>query len=379
MPKRWLFPLFLALVLAMTLTACAGDDENGTDADPENGIVDNGTNGDDNDTNDLDDDDDDNDTEENTLRTEETSVHLLSHGNTNGNAHNSGLALYDGINALHYYAVGPSVFSYDPASRVRSHIFTMAEEGVVEHLNLHNDVLYFLTSAEGWLMRHDLTENETEVLSEIDHDHLIRLGTRLYVIHHDDPWSDGPVMGSFNPETNQYGSQSVGGTSLLNVFRSRVFYVPGDAVQIDLRSDRDFMGRVTHANLSDELDGIDEMVFMDFDQDLKSKIALIATREGERSLYTYDSDTEELVELYQSPSGAIRQLNYDGEHLYFLEEGDLRRIHLETGNERLVAEVGADVRDIIIVNHWIYYRTDETDRLYRIDPATEDVTILLDE
>ncbi|MDY0024176.1 MAG: hypothetical protein RBR66_04505, partial [Candidatus Izemoplasmatales bacterium] len=100
------------------------------------------------------------------LETEELPIHSTIYGTTNGNANNLGLAVYDTVNKLHYYAVGSSVYAYDPSTKETSLLFTSTVGGYIRNLCLIDNLLYFVSTADLYLKAYEIETGNFQIIYE---------------------------------------------------------------------------------------------------------------------------------------------------------------------------------------------------------------------
>lgn len=362
--------IILAIVLigsigAIIIISCGGsNDEKEDTPQEENGDHDT-TNGDDydNDTSNGDAGDIDE-----TLRTEETAMHIRAHGNTNANLQNQGLATYDSDEQLHYFALGAAVYQFDPASNSTTQVFEVENQGVITHLNFYDNILYFLTTEDGYLMQYDIEEDDISIISEAYHTWLMKGNNRFFVYYYREMF-ELYAFGYINVSNNSYASNPINNASYPNSVGTRVFYQGANSVLIRLASDNQFMGQTTVVNLADyDMIALDAMIMLEITDQTTFYFAFIGQTEHTKHVYTYHTD-DGLETLYGDASDALRNLNYDGENLYFFDGEYLMQIDLTTQELETVAEVGEGATDLQLINHWIYYRLEND--LWRIDPATQ--------
>ncbi|MDY0214029.1 MAG: DUF3788 family protein [Bacilli bacterium] len=87
-----------------------------------------------------------------------------SHGNTNGNANNNGLAVYDHSLTFHYYAVKDRVYKHDPKTNMTYFLFASGDGSYIKHLSLGDSTLYYVTTANNYTYKHDLLANVSSLI-----------------------------------------------------------------------------------------------------------------------------------------------------------------------------------------------------------------------
>lgn len=241
--------IILAIVLigsisAIIIISCGGSDDEIEDTpQDQNNNNNDTTNGDNNTTN------GDAGAIDEALRTEETAMHIRAHGNTNANLQNQGLATYDSDEQLHYFALGAAVYQFDPASDSTTQMFEVEHQGHITHLNFYDNVLYFLTTEDGYLMQYDFEEDEVSIISEAYYTWLMKGSHRFFVYYYRE-WLEDYVFGYINLSNNSYAGNPISGAQYPNSVGTRVFYQDGNSVLIRLAADN-FGGRTSVVNLAD--------------------------------------------------------------------------------------------------------------------------------
>ena len=314
-------------------------------------------------------------TDGSSLKTEELPIHSSYYGNTNGNANNQGLVLYDSENKLHYYALGPIVYSYDPATDETAVLFNLSDGGHIRNLCLTDTHLYFVSTLDSWVMRYNLTTKEITTVSELETHFISRYDDYVYFDSIDPDYYGQIVRGIkiYRHDTESFLSGFSSGISSLNISGTKVLYIQDYGTRIQLASST-FVGKTTEANFDEQ--GFSEIMEMHMIKDSYvdgRTYAFIANTNEESSIYLYNSDTG-LQSVVQS--NGLHSLNSDGSNLYFINSGAIYRVDLATQNTEKIVDVESTSKYIYVINYWLYFSNAELSMLYRIDPDTQEVEAL---
>jgi uncharacterized repeat protein (TIGR02543 family) len=308
------------------------------------------------------------------LATEELYYFSSTFGNTNGNLQNTGLAVYDSTRNIHLYSVGASVYAYDPVSDETELLFTSTYGGRATYLNMYDDNLYYIDSADGYFMRYDMISGTVEVLSDKEHHFLAREQSYIFVQTYEEYYGTYKyLLKRYSESSDSYLSSVVQSIEHINIDYGRIYYNEIDSVEFDLRASN-FMGRTTVAYLSsDGFTEIDELVLQDVTQAYEEYIGLIASVGDDYGLYLYNTiDGVTEVEL----STNIHNLNFDGTYFYYIQGTNLVKLNPETLDKTILLTVSSDTDFLNIVQHWIYYGDYDTGVISRLHPDTLEVEVL---
>lgn len=166
-----------------------------------------------------------------------------SHGNTNGNANNNGLAVYDHSLTFHYYAVKDRVYKYNPKTNMTYFLFASGDGSYIKHLSLGDSTLYYVTTANNYTYKHDLLANVSSLIYNEEtlsihryYDNVFLQSNKLYY----EVMTTG--LGVYDHRTQSLTSKFQPGTNNVNLGWGRIIYNNNVAPTIELR-DESFMGR----------------------------------------------------------------------------------------------------------------------------------------
>ena len=310
------------------------------------------------------------------LKTEVLPIHVSYYGNTNGNANNQGLAVYDVNNSLHYFALGPSVYSFDPAMERTELIFTLQSGGSVRNLCLSSDYLYFTDSIDKWMLKFNLSTSEITSVYEEETYYINRYYSnvfidRLYVTE----YSSYRAITRYDDEDQLFDSLNSTSISNINISGTKIFFVETGSVTIRIMADN-FSGKSTIYNFSgDGLTEIYEMYLIKNSYDGTREFVLIASDGISNALYIYNTSTG-LEKKHPSSSGNLHSLNSDGNNLYFIDNSTLYAMSLTDYGIEKIMDLYANSKYLQIINHWIYFSNDTLTALYRINPETNEIESL---
>ena len=311
-------------------------------------------------------------TTEASLKTEVLPIYSSSYGNTNGNANNMGLVVYDTVNKLHIYAVGANVYTFDPVLDETNLLFSLSGGGYVRNMCLSEEYLYFVSSNDLWMLKYNLTTEEITTVSEAETYFISRYDTYVYVDMLDTTYSvRGMKVFSNNNQT--FLSSFGGGIENLNISGTKIFYNQKDGTNIQVAGST-FMGKTTEVNLSEsEFTEIKEIHLIKDSYTTGRTYAFIATNDFYTALYLYNANTG-LEKLLTSED--VHSLNSDTYNLFYMNGGAIYKYNLETHETTVVVNVDSSSKYIYVINYWIYYSNDTLSSLYRVDPDTLEVEIL---
>ena len=294
------------------------------------------------------------------------------YGNTNGNASNHGLVAYDKTNKLHYYAVGPHVYSYDPATNETSLLFSLTDGGHVRNLCLTETDIYFVSTQDLYMKKYNI---ETEIITSINETetyYLSRYNNYIFVnFTHSTNLVNG--FGIYRHDNQAFLTNFSSGATLLNISGTKLLYSTNNGPTIELMADT-FLGKTTVKSLSgNSIVEIDEMILIKegYSSPYPRTFGLIASTSSETALYLYKTDTDVLESIATGDS--ISGLNTDGINLYFINGGELYRYVIETNTLEKMMNLFTDSKYLYVVNHWIYFSNATFSTLHRINPDTFEI------
>jgi len=306
------------------------------------------------------------------LKTTELSIHSIFYGNTNGNAINNGLVVYDKTNHLHYYALGSVVYSYDPATDETEILFNSGDGGFIRNLCLSDTYLYYVSTANQWMMKYNLETQEIGTVYEGETYYISRYFHYVYMdmTKIDIYGTETRGMGIFDDDDQEFFTQFSGGVTNMNISGTMMFYNTNYGTTINVMAST-FNGKTSLRSFSTEGFTQIQQLLLIRDGSIR-ELALIATTSSETALYIYNA-TDDTLEKIASGSG-LHSLNFDGSNLYFINGGGLFSYNLETQELVKIVDVFGDSQYIFVINHWLYFSNTNLSVLFRIDPDTTEVT-----
>lgn len=295
-------------------------------------------------------------------------------GNTLGNLNNLGLATYCKDNKLHYYAVNSNIYSYDPASNKTKLIYSIEHGGRAIYLNINKDILYFINSYNGHLMKYDLLNEKSTKISENEHSYLLVTDSKIYTLTSKTiDNKNRNVVKIYRTNTNEFVREGLVNIKNMNVYGTIIYYYNFDTSNPSIYIKGDSGSGRTSLFYLEDFDILDvyEMVLYMYDFfDGDDYFALSLTTNNKKGLYLFN--TKDKSKLDNVILGDIHSINYDEFYLYFILDESIYRYNLKADNVFNYFEVGTSKKNIQIINHWIYY-SDDSNNLYRINPLTKEV------
>lgn len=301
--------------------------------------------------------------------TEELSIHSTLYGNTNGNANNQGLVVYDRTNKLHYYALGPSVYTYNPATNSSNVLFTLTNGGNVRNLTLSDTYLYFVSTQDQYFHKYNLQTQVITTVFEGETYKTYRYSSYVFIDANNITYQKSGLRKYY--QSNETFSSSWGyDATNVNISGLKIYYTVSNGPSIELMADT-FGGKTTVVNFTNEnFIEIKELLLLN-DGDSKS-FALIGRTSSEEALYLYNTASG-LEKITVSIGTGMRSINTNGTHLYFINGSNLYSLNLSTKDLVLLKELNGNFYNINIINHWIYFSNLEMTSLYRIHPDTLEI------
>lgn len=314
-----------------------------------------------------------NTTTEASLKTEVLPIYSSSYGNTNGNANNMGLVVYDSINKLHIYAVGNNVYTYNQITDETNLLFSLSSGGYVRNMCLSENYLYFVSSNDLWMLKYDFNTEEITTISEAETYFISRYSNYVYVDMIDPSYS-ARGMKVYYDDDQTFLSAFGSGIENLNISGTKIFYNQKEGTNIQVAGST-FSGKTTEVNLSEyEFTEIKELHLIKDSYTSGRTYAFIASNEFYTALYLYNANTG-LEKLLTSEN--VHSINSDTYNLFYMNGGAIYKYNLETHETTVVVSVDTSSRYIFVVNYWIYYSNDTLSSLYRVDPDTLEVEALI--
>ena len=307
------------------------------------------------------------------LKTEILPIYSSNYGNTNGNANNMGLVVYDSINKLHIYAVGANVYTYDPTTDETVILFSLTSGGYVTNMCLSEDYLYFVSSNDLWMLKYDFNTEEITTVSEAETYFISRYSNYVYV-DMVDPTYSLRGMKVFYDDDQTFLSAFGSGIENLNISGTKIFYNQKDGTNIQVAGST-FSGKTTEANLSEyEFTEIKELHLIKDSYTTGRTYAFIASTELYTALYLYNANTG-LEKILTSED--VHSLNSDTYNLFYINGSTIYKYNLETHETTVIANGDTSTRYVFVINYWIYYSNNTLSSLYRVDPDTLEVEALI--
>ena len=309
---------------------------------------------------------------ESSLKTETLPIYSSYYGNTNGNANNMGLVVYDSLSKIHIYAVGANVYTYDQMLDETKLLFTLSDGGYVRNMCLSDTYLYFVSTKDLYMMKYDFETEEITTVSEAETYFISRYDTYVYVDMVDQVYFIRGIN-VYSHNTDSFLSSYGSGVLNLNISGTKVFYNQTGGTNI-LVAGSTFTGKTTDVNLDEyNFVEIEELHLIKDSYSTGRTYAFIASTTSETALYLYNANTglEKLVS-----SNGLDSLNSDTYNLFYINSGAIYKYNLDSQETTKIVNVDVSTKYIYVVNYWIYYSNDSLSSLYRIDPDTLEVETL---
>ena len=300
------------------------------------------------------------------LATEILNYFKNTRGNTNGNINNAGIAVYDYALDVHYIGSGNNIYQFDPNTKQLSVLNTMPS-GRASYLNYLDNALYYINTNDEFLYQFKISDRTTNVLFEEIH-HRAQITPNHFHIIADGTW--GPTWYRYNLSTNVPHSLVSYVTSISFYFTRAYMVMSSTPLSIDLRDAGSAQGRVTVVNFGRdfEVTELHETFVIRHNQNYQASFALIASKGNTKGVYIYHQEEAELIELM---TGNVNNVNYDGTYLYFTEGASLYRVLFDDPADiEYIMTLTENIEDLVIINHWIYYRVANASVITQVNPVT---------
>jgi hypothetical protein len=302
------------------------------------------------------------------LKTEELPIHSVYYGNTNGNANNKGLVVYDKTNKLHYFSVGSNLYSFNPATEETEILFSLTSGGNIRNLSLSNNHLYFVSTNDMWAMKYDFATKEISTVYEGETYFINRYDIYVFMDIINQAYSTRGFALYYDDDQEFHTQYGYGATNV-NISGTKLFFTTNDAGKIEVMSNN-FSGKSTIVNFSDQgIEEIDEMLLLKDSYTGEREFAFIGLTATETNLYVYNTNSG-LSTIRNISSGDIHSLNYDGSFLYYIVDNELQRYEFANHQFSYLEDFNADGKYVFVINHWIYFSNETMTALYRVDPDT---------
>lgn len=292
----------------------------------------------------------------------------LSYGNTNGNANNYGLAVYDHTKALHYFAFRDQVYSFDPATSVKNLLFSTSDGSFVRHLSLAGKNLYYESSSTHYTYKYDLESYINTEIYNAETLSLYRYEDHVFIQSNKDYYGTMTIgLADYNNKTQALTTKFLPGTNNINLSWGRIIYNAGTTPTVQL-ADQSYAGK-TNLKYFEEL-GFTGLLTVNViaEKNNRYQFALLLVNSGETALYYYDANSDNLVKIHASAD--INSINSDGKHIYFLDNGILYVYDIETASLNQKFNAGTVVKYINVINNWLYLGQNDFATLTRLNPET---------
>lgn len=309
------------------------------------------------------------------LATEVLPVFSSLYGNTNGNLNNKGLAVYDTKRALHYISHESSVYTYNPANNETTLLFKLTSEGRATFLNMDKDILYFIDSYNGYLISYHIEDNVFTTISETENIYASRTQSWVNFIYPTIKFDQEYVALQRYITSNKTLAYIQGyGFEHLNIYGTRTYYKPIDSLSLNVMN-YNGQGKATVINLETfNVTNQFETLLYNVDQDYVSYFALILEIGHKTGVYLYNSN-DGLIEIML---GDVRNLNYDGKHIYFISSSSLYKIDLVAKTPEKIYDLSSSDAYLNIVNNWFYIGSYISPNIYRINPVSKKIEYIFD-
>lgn len=300
--------------------------------------------------------------------TDEISYYSTLYGNTNGNLNNLGLTVYNQTLNVHYISIGSTVHVFDPETNITTSLFYLTSGGRATYLNLKGDHLYFIDSSNGYVMDYNITSDSFNTVSTEEAIYLSQTQTWASYLYNTVMYEEDYVaFRRYLISSDDYSSVQGYGYEQMNIWGTRVYYKPIDALTLNVMS-YNGTGKTTVVNLGTlNVTDIYESLLYHVDNDYNAYYALILEKDSQMGLYLYNP-TDGLTKLMDTSSGVMTSLNYNGISLYVINDGGIYEINPTAKTYEKIAELTATNNHINIINYWVYFGSDT---LYRMNPVTK--------
>lgn len=299
--------------------------------------------------------------------TDEIPYYSTLYGNTNGNLNNLGLTCYNPTLNVHYISIGSTVHVFDPETNLTTTLFYLTSGGRATYLNLKGDHLYFIDSSNGYVMDYDMILDSFNTVSTEEAIYLSQTQTWASYLYNTVMYEEDYVaFKRYLISTDTYSSVQGYGYEQMNIWGTRVYYKPIDALTLNVMS-YNGSGKTTVVNLGSlNVTDIYESLLYHVDNDYNAYYALILEKDSQMGLYLYNP-TDGLTKVMDTSSGVMTSLNYNGISLYVINDGGIYEIDPTAKTYEKIAELTATNNHINVINYWVYFGSDT---LYRINPVT---------
>ena len=312
------------------------------------------------------------------LSTKETLLHSSLYGTSNGNANNSGLAVYDNTLKRHYYVVDDQVYSYDPATDSSDYLFSSLDGDKIISLSLSENYIYFISTKDNYVYKYSFEEQIVTVFDERETYYINRYYNYLYMDKYLEDY-DRRGLYLYYIQNQNYSSQEAWYTATINLSGSKLYFTENNGQLIKVMSNS-FSGKYTLVDFSENnnIDFIEELLLMS-DDGINQEFAFIAHNETRRYLFIYHTQ-DGLSQLMDIPIETnLSSLNTNGEVLYYVYDYSLYAYDLMDSTTDKIIDFDFDVRNVNIVNYWIYVSNIVENKYYRINPDTFQMINLFDD
>ena len=298
----------------------------------------------------------------------------MTYGNTNGNANNRGLAVFNHRAKVHYYAVGRSVYEYQPTTDNTTLLFTNDDTGYITNLCLLDNDLYYVTTTNQFLFRYNLLTFEKTLVYEYETSAVYGYYKTIFLYLKKIYYSETPVLGigTYNHDNKEATTKFMRDVTTINIMDTKVIYTENYGPTLSLMADS-LMGKTNITYFSSAPFGFDELKAVHLyavsnDSPSVLTFALLLRKGTDTSLYLYNNGDQDLVEI--SEGDDIHSINSDGEYVYFIKGQSLYRYHVVNATLSLVHDLYTNAMYVQVINHWLYVSNTTLSTLYRIDPDT---------
>lgn len=300
------------------------------------------------------------------LMATELPIHSTLYGNTNGNANNQGLAVYDKTNHIHYYALGPSVYAYNPSTDTTEILLTLSAGGNVRNLTLSSTYLYFVSSQDLYFHKFNLNTKTLTTVFEGETYKTYRYSGYVFINALNVTYQNTGIRKYYESSESFYSSWGYSATNV-NISGLKLYYTTSNGPAIEVMADT-FAGKTTVVSFTAQnIIEIKELLLLK-DGDSKD-FAFISKTNTEEALYLYNT-VSGLEKVTVASGTGLKSINTDGNNLYFINGSNLYSLNLSTKDVVILKELNGEYKYINIINYWIYYSNSEMTSLYRIHPDT---------
>lgn len=175
------------------------------------------------------------------LLSEENYFHSndVSYGTTNGNANNNGMAVYDHERGLHYFALGNTIYQFNPTTNTTDVLFSYHTSGHLQNLCLLDNDLYFVSTQTNFLYYYNLFNKIVYSVYEEETNKVYGYNNTIFAnikrLNYLGEMAFG--LATYNHNKKQTTTRYNLGTTLVNINSSRLYYNENYGLNLNVMTD----------------------------------------------------------------------------------------------------------------------------------------------